>query len=366
MKHLTTCITLVASTVLGVAVASAQTTTNLTITPASPIFDSNNVAGVSFDAAPDYPTGSFASNGVAKTDMYFTPEALFLRPVTLGEVASMSYWTKTGEMHDVDPRDWYIAIYTKPYAGDASSASWYGDRIGSEPYFSINLNDPADTWNQWTTGGAENKLRFFESTAGAPGATFGSYTDPDWATFVAGNALSGDPYGGARDPLLLGADGIGLGGWLYGATGWASDRTDGWFSSDSQLRESDAPDEQERLQEGRVAVVDPGGRQCVQEPGRLHPVREHRKVDSIRRTDTSRRGQPPGCPRPCSSSRRAVTTNRSTVARATVTPDRVRWQTLQSVTAPLLCRNCHPQLVATAIPSHSPWRGALDAAFSEV
>ena len=216
MKHLTTCITLVASTVLGVAVASAQTTTNLTITPASPIFDSNNVAGVSFDAAPDYPTGSFASNGVAKTDMYFTPEALFLRPVTLGEVASMSYWTKTGEMHDVDPRDWYIAIYTKPYAGDASSASWYGDRIGSEPYFSINLNDPADTWNQWTTGGAENKLRFFESTAGAPGATFGSYTDPDWATFVAGNALSGDPYGG-HEILFFSVQTAS--GWAAGFTG---------------------------------------------------------------------------------------------------------------------------------------------------
>ena len=40
----------------------------------------------------------------------------------------------------------------------------------------------------------ENQLRFFESTSGCPGATFGSYTDPDWATFVAGNALSTDPY----------------------------------------------------------------------------------------------------------------------------------------------------------------------------
>jgi len=181
---------------IGASVANAQTTTNIVITPTSPVFDANNVNGVSFDAAPGFPSGSFASNGIAKTDMYFTPDALFLREVTLGEVASMSYWTKKGNTHVVDPADWFLAIYTKPYAGDASSATWYGDRIGTEPYFSINLDDPVDEWNQWTTGGPDNQLRFFESTAGAPGANFGSYTDPDWATFVAGNALSGDPYAG--------------------------------------------------------------------------------------------------------------------------------------------------------------------------
>jgi parallel beta-helix repeat protein len=158
----------------------------------------NNLASVALDAAPSYPVGSIAANATVagtKSEMYLTPEGLFGgREVALGEVVSMSYWTKTGGVHSVDPRDWFLNIYTKPYAGDASTPTWYGDRIGTEPYFSAGLTDPANTWNQWTTGGATNKLRFFESTAGAPGANFGTYADPDWATLIAGNALSGDPY----------------------------------------------------------------------------------------------------------------------------------------------------------------------------
>jgi hypothetical protein len=176
----------------AIAAADAATSTNIVVTPTSPVFDENNVAGVSFDAAPGFPSGSFASDGAGKTDMQFAPEALFLRPVTLGEIARMSYWTKKGTTHSADPADWYLNIYTKPYAGDISTATWYGDRIGTEPYFASGLNDPAGQWNQWTTDGTSNRLRFFESTAGY----FGSYTDPDWATFVAGNALSGQPYAG--------------------------------------------------------------------------------------------------------------------------------------------------------------------------
>jgi hypothetical protein len=162
---------------------------DLTITPCSPVFDANNVVGVSGDAAPGFATGSFASDGSDKTDMYFTPESLFGRAVKVGQVQSMSFWTKKGTTHVVDPRDWYLNIYTKPFAGDVSTPTWYGSRFGAEPYFSINLVDPANTWNEWTTDGAINQLRFFESTQGAPGATFGSYTDPEWTTFIAANSL---------------------------------------------------------------------------------------------------------------------------------------------------------------------------------
>jgi hypothetical protein len=192
MKRSAILVAVVSTLILGAAVATAATATDLTVTPSTPVFDSNNVVGVANDAAPGFDYGSFASNGVAKTDMYFTPDALFARDVTLGEVASMSYWTKKGDTHAVDPADWYLTIYTKPYAGDVSSATWYGDRIGTEPYFSANLNDPADTWNRWSSDGADNTLRFFESTLGY----FGGYGDPHWAAFVSGNALSGDPYAG--------------------------------------------------------------------------------------------------------------------------------------------------------------------------
>ena len=160
-----------------------------TVTPCSTVFDSKHVVGVADDAAPGFGTGSFASDGESKTDMYFTPESLFGRAVKVGQVARLSYWTKKETTHVANPADWFLNIYTKPFAGDVSTPTWYGSRFGSEPYFSINLTDPADTWNQWTTDGVNNQLRFFESTAGAPGATFGSYTDPDWATFLAGNSL---------------------------------------------------------------------------------------------------------------------------------------------------------------------------------
>ena len=190
---------LISVTMLALActAARAQTVTNLAITPSSPgVFDSNHVTSVSGDFAPGFASGSFASDGAAKTDMYFTPESLFGHPVTIADVASMSYWTKKSTTHTPDLVDWSFLLYTKPYAGDVSSVTWYGDRVGSEPYFAINLADPGNTWNKWSTDGAANRMRFYESTQGAPGANFGTYNDPDWAAFKSGNALSGSPYGG--------------------------------------------------------------------------------------------------------------------------------------------------------------------------
>ncbi|MBI4890527.1 MAG: hypothetical protein HY821_07865 [Acidobacteria bacterium] len=192
------------SVVFGLALAlaastSAQVTnTTIVVTPSSlpPV---PTATGVANDSAPGFPLDSWAHNGGGtKSEFYITPAALFGgRTITLGDIARISYWTKTPFTHGTDPRDWYLAIYSNPYPGDVSTPSWYGVRIGSEPYFSANVSDPANTWNQWSTDGASNKLRFFESTAGAPGANFGSYTDPDWAAFAAGNALgSGVPYAG--------------------------------------------------------------------------------------------------------------------------------------------------------------------------
>jgi len=153
-----------------------------------------NVVEVVGDGAPGFAAGSIAADGLGKSEFYFYPAQLFGKEVTLGEIESISYWTKKGDLHTVNPADWFVNLYTKPYVGDVSSASWYGERIGTEPYLSAALNAPINTWNNWTTDGSENKLRFFESTAGAPGANFGSYVDPDWSTFVAGNSLSGASY----------------------------------------------------------------------------------------------------------------------------------------------------------------------------
>jgi len=192
--------TLTAASLLLIAAASlpasAATTTNLVVTPLSTVYDANNVTGVAADAAPGFAGGSLASNGVAKTDIYFTPAMLFGGPVTFGDIKDIRFWTKKGTTHPVEARDWYMVLYSDPYPGDVSTPTWYGDRIGTEPVYSAALADPANTWNQWSTDGAANTLRFYESTQGAPGASFGGYTDPFWAAFSAGNALSGSPYAG--------------------------------------------------------------------------------------------------------------------------------------------------------------------------
>ncbi len=170
-----------------IATTSAQVTV---VTPTSTVYDSNHVVGV-VDPAPGFPVGSLASDGVGKTDMYFTPESLFGHAVTLGDIASISYWTNKNATHTADPRDWFLVIYTKPYPGNPR---WYGARIGSEPYFSMNLSETPNAWNQWSTGGPSNTLRFFESTNGY----FGAYNDPGFATFVSGNSLDNVPYAGQQ------------------------------------------------------------------------------------------------------------------------------------------------------------------------
>jgi hypothetical protein len=100
---------------------------------------------------------------------------LFGRDVTIGELSDISYFTMKNTTHTEDAADWYINIYTKPDSNLPVHGSWYGNRIGSEPYFSENLVDPCNTWNQWVTGaGQNNRLRFFDSTNDQ---YFGSYTD---------------------------------------------------------------------------------------------------------------------------------------------------------------------------------------------
>lgn len=183
-------------TAVGMTVALSAVSTTIVILPSTPVFDANHVVGVMLDGAPGFASGSFKSDGIAKTDMYFAPESLFGHSVTIPDVESVSYWSKKGSTHAVSPTDWAGVIYTKPYPGDVSTPTWYGDRIGFEPYFAMNMVDPANTWNQWSSDPGDNQFRFYESTAGAPGATFGSYTDPDWATLKAGNALSGLPHAG--------------------------------------------------------------------------------------------------------------------------------------------------------------------------
>lgn len=153
--------------------------TNLTLRPDYPV-SGVTPAGVEGDSAPGWSSGSWQASvptGAVSpnhfTQIYMTPGALFGRDVAVGEIESISYWTNKDSLHTVEAADWFFQMYTKPYAG-SPGAAWYGNRINSEPYFSESLNAPADSWNQWVTdAGEDNRLRFFDSSAGY----FGSYTD---------------------------------------------------------------------------------------------------------------------------------------------------------------------------------------------
>ncbi len=189
----------------------AQSTGTVTITPNSPVFSGNHVIGLALDSAPGFEFGSFASDGVAKTDLYLTPEFLFGHQVLLGEVASISFWTKKGTTHVVDPYDWYLNTYTKKYP--SQTVSFYGARLNTEPYFAENTIETANSWNKWSSEGPKNELRFFESTYGY----FGSSSDLHWSNFVQGMSLAGShgtsvPY--ATQPILFWSVQTGSGGAL--------------------------------------------------------------------------------------------------------------------------------------------------------
>jgi hypothetical protein len=157
-----------------------------TVTPTSPVNTTpSGLVGVADDGAPGFEGGSFAASGTPKAELYFTPSGLFGHEITVGDIARMSFFTKKGTTYAVDPIDWYLTLYTEMYPGQTSS--WYGARITAEPYFAINLNAPANTWNEWSTDGATNQLRFFESTYD----DFGSSSDSTWAEFLAESSLAG-------------------------------------------------------------------------------------------------------------------------------------------------------------------------------
>lgn len=146
---------------------------NVTVTPSGTFFwEGTQAVGVVGDNAPDWSPGCFEAPQ-AYSKYGFAPADLFGRAVTVGELASISYFTKKDSLHTAGAGDWFFQMYTQPYDGSPGS-SWYGNRINAEPYFSENLTETAGQWTQWVTdAGQNNRLRFFDSSNGY----YGSYTD---------------------------------------------------------------------------------------------------------------------------------------------------------------------------------------------
>jgi len=157
----------------------------------------NPPIGVEGDYPSGWGTGSWQANGSTVTEVYFTPNLLFGRDITLGQIKSISFWTKKDKTHTESAPDWFFTIYTTPFAG-----SWYGYRIIAEPYFSENLNDPANQWNLWSSERGNNWLRFFVSGKSGSSVSNGSYSDPHFEDF---KLLSSERSTGAKmadEPIL--------------------------------------------------------------------------------------------------------------------------------------------------------------------
>ncbi len=177
------------------------------VTPSGDFFwEGTHSVGIDGDYAPGYDPGCFqAPNAYSKYG--YDPAVLFGREVLVGELARITYWTKTDALHSVDAADWFFQMYTMPYDGSPGS-SWYGNRIAAEPYFSQSIVETPNEWTQWQTdAGLDNRLRFFDSSSGY----FGGYTDG----FLAD--LTGDPAYAAQ-PIMVMASGLGT-AWAAGFDG---------------------------------------------------------------------------------------------------------------------------------------------------
>lgn len=131
-----------------------------------------------------------ALNGVAWSangqtmELYLTPAQLgFDEPLLVSDIEGISYKTKkSGGQGDVD---WTFYIYTKDL--DPNNSPWYGVRLNAEPYFAINPDAPANTWNTWSSREGKNQLRFFDADASG---FYGTYNDPTLGELVAGDTFT--------------------------------------------------------------------------------------------------------------------------------------------------------------------------------
>ena len=156
---------------------------------------------------------SLAASGSGKNQLYFDSDTLFgSSDLTIGDIASIEY--STLKSSGGSSPDWFVQIYTAPYAGSPGS-NWYGNRIQAEPYLASNVDAPADEWNDWTTDSGTNSLNWGDSSEGGFGAGIGSWSDLQ-STSVSGGSGT---YGEAA--VLFFTFGTGS-GWADGFTGQIS------------------------------------------------------------------------------------------------------------------------------------------------
>ena len=179
---------LLAAAVFAMPLGARAEVTSITLLPGA----GTNVSGNAGTSAPGFVSGSWQSPGVGgKSESYIAASTLFptFGAVTINDLASISYWTnKSGTTADVD---WTFLIYTAPTGiGTGDVSPGYHSRLNAEPYFTQtpNASVTANTWHEWTSGGA-NALLFYDQPRGG---SFGTYADPTLADLQAGTVTWGN------------------------------------------------------------------------------------------------------------------------------------------------------------------------------
>mgnify|MGYP006279419505 CR=1 FL=1 len=150
-------------TFLAVNVVQAQTT----YTYSGAIAPDNGAIGTDTEA--------YLNNGAWENDQNAYVSQLYLNISSFGSFAVddidyISYVTKKDEVTASNP-DFFLKIYTK-----GNQQGWYNYRLNAEPYFSNDLDGPANQWNQWNTNEGTNQLTFFDSNVSGVG--YGFYGQP--------------------------------------------------------------------------------------------------------------------------------------------------------------------------------------------
>jgi hypothetical protein len=196
------------------AMASA-TVYNATVYPTS-VTDTTPAVGVAGDYAPGFAGGSVKANETAKTALIIDIAGTFGKAVTIGDLKSVSYYTKTTQTHTEHAGDWYLELYT--VADGTDDDSWYGRRLNSEPYLT-GTSAAANQWNLWSTdAGATDRMRFFD--ANRSGVGYGSYVDPFLSDLTSGAVDWSDYWGAATEVVDYRSEQIWFAGISTGS-GWA-------------------------------------------------------------------------------------------------------------------------------------------------
>jgi hypothetical protein len=164
---------------LACAFAPAVFAGSITLTPTSNDGSAGSVVANTTTGAPGFGSSSFmyVNNAAVdpKAELYVSAAALFGHAITVGDIASVSYWTdKSGASDTVD---WGFYIYTALQA-TGNTGSFYHTRLVSEPLYSGAAAVAANTWHQWTSGGAA-PMRFYDQAR--DGGIQGVNNDPTFA-----------------------------------------------------------------------------------------------------------------------------------------------------------------------------------------